>query len=89
MRMKKIIVMGVAGSGKSTLGTALAGVLGCPMVEGDVYHSAENWDKMHRGIALLESPVGEEGVCTISALEPTPEQMERCVRWLHERLTDS
>jgi gluconokinase len=164
--MNKIVVMGVAGSGKSTLGLPLAQALGCPMVEGDEYHSAENREKMRRGVALtdadrgpwlarlgelmaahegdlvlscsalkrayrdalrsrvegllfvyvdideatatarvgtrtghffpgalvsaqfaaLEPPVGEAGVCTVSALLSTEAQVEACLRWLHARL---
>ena len=48
----KIVVMGVAGSGKTTLAEALAAALGCPAVEGDQYHSAESRAKMSRGIPL-------------------------------------
>ena len=37
-----IIVMGVAGSGKSTVANMLAERLGWPMAEGDDFHSREN-----------------------------------------------
>jgi gluconokinase len=49
-----IIVMGVAGAGKSTLGEALAAALGWPFVEGDDFHPAANREKMARGEALDE-----------------------------------
>ena len=158
----KIVVMGVAGSGKTTLAEALAAALGCPAVEGDQYHSAESRAKMSRGIPLddtdrepwllrlgelmavhegdlvlscsalkrryrdllrskvprlrfvyvdideatatdrvagrsghffpdtlvkaqfaaLESPVGEEGVHSVSAHDGTPAQVASCLRWL-------
>jgi gluconokinase len=46
--------MGVAGSGKSVIGAALAQALGIEFVEGDDYHSAENVERMSRGIALTD-----------------------------------
>lgn len=47
--------MGVSGSGKSTLASALASRLGCPLIEGDDYHSTANVAKMHAGHALDDS----------------------------------
>lgn len=49
-----IIVMGVAGCGKSTLGAALAGAIDCPFLEGDDFHSAEAVAKMRSGIPLTD-----------------------------------
>ncbi len=46
--------MGVSGSGKSTVGAALARALGVDFVEGDEYHPAENVDRMARGIPLTD-----------------------------------
>jgi gluconokinase len=46
--------MGVAGSGKSVIGTALAHALGVEFVEGDQYHSAENVERMSRGVPLTD-----------------------------------
>ena len=48
------MVMGVAGSGKSLIGAALAYALGIEFVEGDEFHSAENVERMSRGIALTD-----------------------------------
>ena len=48
----RLVAMGVAGSGTSTLGAALARALGCRFVEGDDYHLPESQRKMHAGIAL-------------------------------------
>ena len=48
------VVMGVAGSGKSTIGPALATALGIPFVEGDEYHPAENVRRMALGIPLTD-----------------------------------
>jgi gluconokinase len=47
-----IVVMGPAGSGKSTVGTALAADLGWTFVEGDDHHSADNIKRMHDGHPL-------------------------------------
>jgi gluconokinase len=44
--------MGVAGSGKTTIGRRLASSLGWPYHEADDFHSAANKDKMARGIPL-------------------------------------
>lgn len=49
---KVIIVMGVSGSGKSSIASALAEKLGFRFVEGDALHPKENVDKMSRGIPL-------------------------------------
>lgn len=46
------LIMGVAGSGKSTVGQALAAELGWDYHEADDFHSAANKDKMSRGLPL-------------------------------------
>lgn len=46
--------MGVAGSGKTLVGSALARELGFPFVEGDDYHPAENVERMKAGIPLTD-----------------------------------
>jgi gluconokinase len=47
-----LVVMGVAGSGKTTLGRAIAARLGWPFLEGDDLHPPANRAKMAAGIAL-------------------------------------
>lgn len=47
-----ILLMGVAGSGKTTLGRRLAAELGWEYHEADDFHSAANKDKMGRGLPL-------------------------------------
>ena len=50
-----IILCGVAGSGKSTIGKTLSEKLNYPFHEGDDYHSAENITKMKQGIPLSDA----------------------------------
>jgi gluconokinase len=50
-----VVVMGVSGTGKSTVGAALAGALGVPFVEGDDLHPAANVAKMAAGIPLTDA----------------------------------
>ncbi|MDZ5623261.1 gluconokinase [Nocardioides bizhenqiangii] len=47
-----IVVMGVTGTGKSTVAQALAAELDLVMAEGDDYHPEANIEKMSAGIAL-------------------------------------
>jgi carbohydrate kinase (thermoresistant glucokinase family) len=47
-----IVIMGVSGSGKSTVGAQLARRLGLPFVDGDDLHSRANKQKMAAGISL-------------------------------------
>ena len=54
MSEPRILVMGVSGSGKSTIGKPLARRLGVPFIEADDFHSAASRDKMARGIALTD-----------------------------------
>jgi len=46
--------MGVSGSGKSTVGEQVAGLLGVPFVDGDALHPAANVAKMASGIPLTD-----------------------------------
>lgn len=47
-----IVLMGVSGSGKTTIGKALATDLGWPFVEADDFHPAANVEKMRSGTPL-------------------------------------
>lgn len=50
-----VVIMGVAGSGKSTVGTALAAALDWRFVDADDHHSPESIAKMARGEPLNDS----------------------------------
>ncbi|MEU0085497.1 gluconokinase [Streptomyces sp. NPDC006274] len=47
-----IVVMGVAGTGKTTIGPLLAATLGVPYAEGDDFHPPANIAKMSAGVPL-------------------------------------
>lgn len=49
-----VVVMGVSGSGKTTVATGLAAALGWEFAEGDDFHPAANVEKMRSGIALTD-----------------------------------
>lgn len=50
-----IILMGVSGSGKSTIGRLLASRLGWPFLEADEFHPADNRRKLATGIPLTDT----------------------------------
>jgi gluconokinase len=49
-----IILMGVSGSGKTTIGAALAARMGLPFYDGDDYHTPANRSKMAAGVPLTD-----------------------------------
>lgn len=49
-----VVVMGVSGSGKTTVSALLAAALGCQFQEGDDLHPAENVEKMQSGTPLTD-----------------------------------
>ncbi|MFT2110594.1 gluconokinase [Marinomonas sp. 2405UD68-3] len=52
--VNKIVVLGVSGSGKSTIGQMLADYLHYPFFDGDNFHSEHNVTKMRQGIPLSD-----------------------------------
>lgn len=50
-----VVVMGVSGSGKSTVAALLAAALGCQLQEGDDLHPRENVEKMRGGTPLTDA----------------------------------
>lgn len=51
----RYVVMGVAGSGKSVIGAALARALGMPFLDADDLHPADNVARMRAGIPLTDA----------------------------------
>ncbi|CAK7260642.1 gluconokinase [Shinella sp. YE25] len=85
-----IVVMGVSGSGKTTVGEALAERLGWRFIEGDSFHPPENVAKMSAGSpldandrtpwlkALAAEIARDEGVCRVGcALESQSSNLPR------------
>ncbi|MFF8637637.1 gluconokinase [Streptomyces pilosus] len=79
-----VVVMGVAGTGKTTIGLLLAARYGVPYAEGDDFHPRANIDKMTAGTPLTDDDrwpwldaigawadgrAGEGGVVSCSALK--------------------
>lgn len=54
-----VVVMGVAGCGKSAVGQLMGQQLGLPLVEGDDFHPVSNIRKMQQGIALTDEDRAE------------------------------
>lgn len=52
--MLRLVLMGVAGCGKSSVGAALSQALRLPYVDGDDLHPAANVERMRQGIALTD-----------------------------------
>jgi gluconokinase len=54
-RQGRWVVMGVSGTGKSSIGLQLAMALKVPFIEGDTFHSYANVAKMSAGVPLTDS----------------------------------
>ncbi len=65
------VIMGVCGSGKTTIGRALSKTLKIPFIEGDDYHSKSNIEKMGNSIPL-------EDIDRIPWLEILSEKLNLC-----------
>lgn len=70
--MTSIVVMGVAGCGKSSLGATLAKALGWPLVEGDDHHSPANVAKMRAGTPLTDADRADWLDALATALQARP-----------------
>lgn len=49
-----IVIMGVSGAGKTTIGNLLAEVINCSFLDADDFHPQSNKEKMHKGIPLSD-----------------------------------
>lgn len=75
MNNMSFLIMGVSGSGKSTIAAMLAESLGTTFLEADDFHSQANREKMKQGIPLTEhdrEPWLASLVEKIKQLSPTP-----------------
>ena len=63
-----MIIAGVAGSGKTTVGAMLADRLGWPFADADDFHPAANVAKMRAGIPLTDAD-REPWLRTIAGLD--------------------
>lgn len=54
MKIKNVLVMGVSGCGKSSIGERIASALDLPFHDGDDFHPSENVEKMRCGIPLTD-----------------------------------
>lgn len=50
-----VVIMGVTGSGKSTVGSRLASDLGWPYYDADDFHPPENVERMQSGVPLTDA----------------------------------
>src|SRR5262245_42792612 len=66
-----VVIMGVSGSGKTTVGALLAGTLGWPYAEADDFHSRANVEKMAAGHPLTD--------------DDRRPWLEAIARWIDER----
>lgn len=76
---QRIVIMGVAGCGKTSVGEALATRLGLQYCDGDTRHSATNVKKMR--VAALEPPDDTEAI-TVDIGPPLPAVAEAIVAGL-------
>ena len=62
-----IVVMGVSGSGKSTVAKGIATAMGWDFAEGDEFHPKANVEKMAKGIPLTDEDRFRSAVAPVSA----------------------
>jgi gluconokinase len=73
--MEHILVMGIAGAGKTTLGRALALRLAALFVDGDDHHSEDARAKMAAGVALSDQDRAPWLVALASMLKDSPDRV--------------
>lgn len=74
-----VVVMGVAGSGKTTIGTMLAHALGCSFLDADSLHTAQSIEDMTRGIPLDDTRRGPWLAAIRARMIAAHEQQRRLV----------
>jgi gluconokinase len=55
LELAVVVLMGVSGCGKSTIGTGLSQALGWPFRDADSFHPPANIEKMSRGVPLEDA----------------------------------
>ncbi len=94
--MAVIVIFGVAGSGKSTVGAALAARLGVPFADADDFHPPVNVTKMTLGIPLTDADRWpwlkavrrfREGVLACSALKRSYRDYLRPAHFVYLRIS--
>jgi gluconokinase len=70
-----VVIMGVTGAGKTTVGSLLAAQLGWEFADADSFHPASNVEKMSQGIALTDADRAPWLAAMRSAIE----------RWISEK----
>lgn len=88
-----LIVMGVSGSGKTSIGEGVAARLGVHFIEGDALHPAANVEKMSKGIPLTDEDrwpwlekIGQEIAASLSKGEGIAVSCSALKRIYRERL---
>ncbi|MBC7999575.1 MAG: gluconokinase [Leptolyngbya sp.] len=71
--------MGVSGSGKTTIGVALAQRLGCPYIEGDDLHPPSNVAKMREGTPLTDQDRAPWLAALAAKMKETKDSGQSCV----------
>ncbi|ENN88893.1 gluconokinase protein [Rhizobium freirei PRF 81] len=91
-----IIVMGVSGSGKSSIGEGIAAEFGIHFIEGDALHPAANVEKMSKGIPLTDEDrwpwlekIGQEITASLAKGEGIAVSCSALKRTYRERLRTS
>ncbi|NVK71880.1 gluconate kinase [Marinomonas sp. CT5] len=64
---KRIVVLGVSGSGKSLIGKSIADKLDYPFFDGDDFHSQANVNKMRQGTPLTDED-RKDWLATLNAI---------------------
>lgn len=75
-----VVLMGVAGTGKSAVGKPVAGRLGADFAEGDDFHPRANLEKMSSG-----TPLTDEDGMTVDISRPVQEIVEDVMARLDQR----
>lgn len=78
--LRAIVVMGVSGCGKTSVGEGLAAHLGAPFVEGDALHPDANVAKMAAGVPLTDEDRWPwlRAIAARIAAEPAPTVVVSC-----------